>query len=86
MNGNLGTQPPGALRHQRTLFSSRPEYEIASLIAEVTARAPGVVISTRPRDNREQTLVGIVLTSPDEGRLEAAAAWLAERLPGQPTA
>ena len=86
MSGNLGTQPPGALDHQRTLFSSRREYEIASLIVEVAARAPGVVISTRPHDDHGQTLVGIVLTSPDEGRLQAAAAWLAERLPGQPAA
>jgi len=71
---------------RRTLFTSRWESEIATLLEELAARAPGVAIGSYPKKDGERVWVEVVLKSHDEGKLEAAAAWLAERLPGQPAA
>jgi molybdopterin-biosynthesis enzyme MoeA-like protein len=71
---------------KRTLFTSRWESEIALLLEELAARAPGVAIGSYPKKDERRVWVEIVLKSHDEARLEAAAAWLAERLPGQPAA
>ena len=71
---------------RRTLFTSRWESEIATLLEELAARAPGVAIGSYPKESKGRSWVEVVLKSRDEGQLEAAAAWLAERLPGQPTA
>jgi len=86
MVGDTGNQAAAAPPLRRTLFTSRREFEVAALLEEMAARAPGVTINAHPGEDRGRTLLGIVLTSRDEGRLEAAAAWLAERLPGQPAA
>ena len=71
---------------RRTLFTSRWESEIAALLEELAARAPGVAIGSYPKKDETRAWVEIVLKSRDEKKLEAAAAWLAERLPGQPAA
>jgi molybdopterin-biosynthesis enzyme MoeA-like protein len=71
---------------RRTLFTSHWESEIAALLEELAARAPGVAIGSYPKNDDTRAWVEIVLKSRDEKKLEAAAAWLAERLPGQPTA
>jgi molybdenum cofactor synthesis domain-containing protein len=75
---------PAAQR--RTLFTSRWESEIASLLEELAERAPSVGIGSYPKREGERHWVEIVLKSRDAARLEAAASWLAERLPGQPAA
>jgi molybdopterin-biosynthesis enzyme MoeA-like protein len=69
---------------RRTLFTSRWESEIAALLEELAERAPGVAIGSYPKRDGERHWVEVVLKSRDAARLEAAAAWLAERLPGQP--
>jgi len=71
---------------RRTLFTNRWESEIALLLEELAARAPGVSIGSYPKKDETRIWVEIVLKSHDEARLETAASWLAERLPGQPTA
>ena len=71
---------------KRTLFTSRWESEIAALREELAARAPGVAIGSYPKKDETRAWVEIVLKSRDVDKLEAAAAWLAERLPGQPAA
>jgi molybdopterin-biosynthesis enzyme MoeA-like protein len=71
---------------RRTFFTSLWESEIASLLEELAARAPGVAIGSYPKKDETRSWVEIVLKSRDERKLEAAAAWLAERLPGQPAA
>jgi molybdenum cofactor synthesis domain-containing protein len=76
-------QPPFL---KRTLFTSRRESEIAGLLEELAARAPGVGIGSYPKKDATRVWVELVLTSKDAAALDAAAAWLAERLPGQPTA
>ena len=76
----------GAPLLKRTLFSNRWESEIATLLEELAARAPGVAIGSYPKKTEGRPSVEIVLKSRDGAKLEAAAAWLAERLPGQPTA
>jgi hypothetical protein len=43
-----------------------------------------VAIGSYPKKDETRAWVEIVLKSRDETKLEAAAAWLAERLPGQP--
>ncbi len=75
---------PPVLR--RTLFTSRWESEIAALLEELAARAPGVAIGSYPRKDDTRSWVEVVLKSRDAARLEAATTWLAERLPGQPAA
>jgi len=75
-----------ALTLRRTLFTSLWESEIAALLEELAARAPGVAIGSYPKKDETHAWVEIVLKSRDGKKLEAAAAWLAERLPGQPTA
>jgi molybdopterin-biosynthesis enzyme MoeA-like protein len=69
-----------------TLFTNRWESEIATLLEELAARAPGVAIGSYPKKDGERAWVEIVLKSRDKRRLDAATAWLAERLPGQPAA
>jgi molybdenum cofactor synthesis domain-containing protein len=76
----------GAPLLRRTLFTSRRESEIATLLEELATRVPGLGIGSYPKGDQERTWVEIVLKSHDESKLEAAASWLAERLPGQPTA
>lgn len=71
---------------RRTLFTSRWESEIATLLEELAARAPGVAIGSYPKKDESRVWVEVVLKSRDEAKLEAAAAWLAQRLPGQPAA
>jgi molybdenum cofactor synthesis domain-containing protein len=71
---------------RRTLFTSLWESEIAALLEELSERAPGVAIGSYPKQDAGRHWVEIVLKSRDALRLEAAAAWLAERLPGQPAA
>lgn len=71
---------------RRTLFTSRWESEIATLLEELALRAPGVAIGSYPKKGDGRAWVEIVLKSHDEAKLEAATAWLAERLPGQPAA
>jgi molybdenum cofactor synthesis domain-containing protein len=71
---------------KRTLFTSRWESEIAALLEELAARAPGVAIGSYPKRDESRVWVEIVLKSRDEARLEAASSWLAARLPGQPAA
>jgi len=71
---------------RRTLFTNRWESEIATLLEELAARAPGVAIGSYPKKDENRVWVEVVLKSRDEAKLEAAAAWLAERLPGQPKA
>jgi molybdenum cofactor synthesis domain-containing protein len=75
---------PPAQRH--TLFTDRWESEIAALLEELAARAPGVAIGSYPKRDGARHWVEVVLKSHDAASLEAAAAWLAERLPGQPAA
>lgn len=79
-----GFRRPPVLR--RTLFTDRWESEIATLLEELAARAPGVAIGSYPKKGDGRVWVEIVLKARDEARLDAAAAWLAERLPGQPAA
>ncbi|HWR97359.1 MAG TPA: molybdopterin-binding protein [Candidatus Methanoperedens sp.] len=74
------------LRLRRTLFTNRWESEIAALLEELAERAPGVAIGSYPKSDETRHWVEIVLKSRDEARLAAAAAWLAQRLPGQPAA
>jgi molybdopterin-biosynthesis enzyme MoeA-like protein len=69
---------------RRTLFTSLWESELAALLEELSERAPGVAIGSYPKQDPERHWVEIVLKSRDAARLDAAAAWLAERLPGQP--
>ena len=76
-------RPPA---QRRTLFTDRWESEIAALLEELAERAPGVSIGSYPKRDEGRHWVEIVLKSHDGARLEAAAAWLAERLPGQPAA
>jgi molybdopterin-biosynthesis enzyme MoeA-like protein len=71
---------------KRVLFTNRWESEIATLLEELAARAPGVAIGSYPKKDETRVWVEVVLKSRDEARLDAAAAWLAERLPGQPAA
>jgi molybdopterin-biosynthesis enzyme MoeA-like protein len=71
---------------RRTLFTRLWESEIAALLEELSERAPGVAIGSYPKQDAGRHWVEIVLKSRDAVRLEAAAAWLVERLPGQPTA
>lgn len=71
---------------RRTLYTSRWESEIAILLEELAARAPGVAIGSYPKRDESRVWVEIVLKSRDEDKLESATAWLAERLPGQPAA
>jgi len=71
---------------KRTLFTSRWESEIAALLEELAARSPGVAIGSYPKKDERHVWVEIVLKSRDETLLEAAASWLSDRLPGQPTA
>jgi molybdenum cofactor synthesis domain-containing protein len=71
---------------KRTYFTDRRESEIAALLEELAARAPGVAIGSYPKEERGRAWVEIVLKSRDGGKLEAAGGWLAERLPGQPRA
>ena len=59
---------------KRTLFTNRWESEIATLLEELAARAPGVAIGSYPKKDEGRTWVEIVLKSRDEGKLEAAAA------------
>lgn len=75
---------PPALR--RTLFTNRWESEIATLLEELAERVPGVAIGSYPKKDGARHWVEIVLKSRDAARLETAAAWLGERLPGQPAA
>ena len=87
MVSDTGTQagrpaPP----YERTLFTCRREPEIAALLEELAARAPGIAISSRPGADGVRARLEIVLAARDERRLDAAASWLAERLPGQPAA
>ena len=72
--------------HGRTLFTSRPEAEVAALLGELGARSPGVAIRSRPPAGRACGWLEIELASSDERRLDAAVHWLAQRLPGQPAA
>jgi len=74
-------RPPG---QRRTLFTSRWESEIAALLEELAERAPGIGIGSYPKSDGTRHWVEIVLKSRDAARLDAAAAWLGERLPGQP--
>lgn len=76
-------RPPA---QRRTLITSRWESEIAALLEELAARAPGVAIGSYPKSDGSRHWVEIVLKSRDAPGLDAAAAWLAERLPGQPAA
>ena len=76
----------GAPQLRRTLFTSRWESEIASLLEELAGRAPGVAIGSYPKEDQGRTWVEIVLKSREAGKLEAASDWLATRLPGQPQA
>ena len=71
---------------RRTLFTSRWESEIAVLLEELAARAPGVAIGSYPKKDESRTWVEIVLKSRDAALLASAASWLADRLPGQPAA
>lgn len=71
---------------RRTLFTNRWESEIAALLEELATRSEGVAIGSYPKKEGERVWVEIVLKARDEAKLEAASAWLAERLPGQPTA
>lgn len=71
---------------RRTLFTSLWESEIAPLLEELAARAPGVAIGSYPKKDQSRAWVEIVLKSRDAARLEAASGWLADRLPGQPAA
>ncbi len=71
---------------RRILFTNRWESEIAALLEELATRAPGVAIGSYPKKEEGRAWVEVVLKSRDEGKLEAAVAWLAERLPGQPAA
>jgi molybdopterin-biosynthesis enzyme MoeA-like protein len=75
---------PSAQR--RTLFTSRWESEIAALLEELAERVPGVAIGSYPKRDGSRHWVEIVLKSHDAAGLDAAAAWLAARLPGQPAA
>ncbi len=70
----------------RTLTSRVFESEIAHLLEELATRAPEVSIGSYPKKDDDGYFVQIVLKSKDEEKLDRAAAWLAERLPGQPTA
>jgi len=76
----------GAPRQRRTLFTNRWESEIAALLEELAARSPEVAIGSYPKREGDRQWVEIVLKARDETALERATAWLAERLPGQPTA
>jgi molybdenum cofactor synthesis domain-containing protein len=80
----------GALRRapflKRVLFTTRRESEIATLLEELAARAPGVAIGSYPKREGDRFWVELVLKAKDARALEEAAAWLAERLPGQPAA
>jgi hypothetical protein len=78
-----GTPAAGA-PHTRTLFTVRRAHEIAPLLEELAGRAPRVTIHVPAKGDDDSVLLAIVLSSPDEAGLEAAAGWLAERLPGQP--
>ena len=69
-----------------TLVTSLWESEFASLLEELAGRAPGVAIGSYPKKDGARAWVEVVLKSRDKERLEKATAWLAERLPGQPTA
>jgi molybdopterin-biosynthesis enzyme MoeA-like protein len=71
---------------RRVLFTSCWESEIAALLEELAARAPGVAIGSYPKREGERAWVEIVLKGKQEAALDAAAAWLGERLPGQPAA
>ena len=71
---------------RRTLFTNRWESEFATLLEELAARAPGVAIGSYPKKDSSRIWVEVVLKSRDETKLDAAAVWLAERLPGQPAA
>lgn len=71
---------------RNTLVTSLWESEFAALLEELAERAPGVAIGSYPKKDGTRAWVEIVLKSRDKTRLEAATAWLAERLPGQPAA
>jgi molybdenum cofactor synthesis domain-containing protein len=71
---------------RNTLITSLWESEFAALLEELAERAPGVAIGSYPKKDGARAWVQIVLKSRDPQRLEKATAWLAERLPGQPTA
>jgi molybdopterin-biosynthesis enzyme MoeA-like protein len=71
---------------KRILLTDRRESEIAMLLEELAQRAPGVAIGSYPKKDETRSWVEIVLKSRDATRLQAAAGWLAERLPGQPVA
>jgi hypothetical protein len=78
--------PAATPTHTRTLFTIWRARVIAPLLEELAARAPRVAIEVPAKSDDGGVLLAIVLSSPDETRLEAAAGWLAERLPGQPAA
>lgn len=69
---------------KRTLFTSRWESEVAPLLEELAAAAPGVRIGSYPKREADRVWVEIALSGKDERALDAAARWLADRLPGQP--
>lgn len=70
----------------RVLITYCRESEIATLLEELDGRLPEVRIGSYPKKDGEQHRVEIVLRSKNLEKLEEAASWLAERLPGQPTA
>lgn len=76
----------GAPFLRQTLYTSRWESDIAPLLEEAAARFPDVAVGSYPKRDGDGWRVQIVLKARDARPLEAAAAWLGERLPGQPAA
>jgi molybdenum cofactor synthesis domain-containing protein len=70
----------------RTVTTKRFESEIAQLLEELAGLYPDLAIGSYPKKDDGGYYVLLVLKSKDEKELEAAFAWLTERLPGQPTA
>lgn len=68
---------------RRTLFTTVLESEIAGLLEELAAAHPAVGIGSYPKGDDAERYVEVVLKGKDARALDAAAAWLAERLPGQ---
>jgi molybdenum cofactor synthesis domain-containing protein len=70
----------------RMLVTRQRESEFARLLEELAEKHPAVQVGSYPKREGEGWYVEIVLKSKNEDELTSAFDWLAEFLPGQPTA
>ena len=70
----------------RMLITRQRESEFAHLLEELAEGHPAVQVGSYPKREGERWHVEVVMKSKDEDELTSAFDWLAERLPGQPTA